>query len=76
MIKQYKGQKISKGLFGVLQFSQKTNERIRRSSKNEFVCSFFGRIQGYQKFFRNYLTFTDSNKSTGKETGKTHLCAA
>ena len=42
-----KGQIISKGLFGVLEFSQKTNERIRRSSKNEFVCSFFGRIWGY-----------------------------
>ena len=33
------------------------NERIRRSSKNKFVCSFFGRIHGYQKSFRNYLTF-------------------
>ena len=52
-----KGQIISKGLFDVLEFSQKTNERIRRSSKNEFVCSFFGRIHGYQKSFRNYLTF-------------------
>ena len=39
-----KGQIISKELFGVLEFSPKTNERIRRSSKNEFVCSFFGRI--------------------------------
>ena len=39
-----KGQIISKGLFGVLEFSQKMNERIRRSSKNEFVRSFFGRI--------------------------------
>ena len=28
-----KGQIISKGLFGVLEFSQKTNERIRRSSR-------------------------------------------
>ena len=52
-----KGQIISKGLFGVLEFSQKTNERIRRSSKNEFICLFFGRIQGYQKSFRNHLTF-------------------
>ena len=33
-----KGQIISKGLFGVLEFSQKTNERIRLSSKkNSFV---------------------------------------
>ena len=30
---QTKGQIISKGFFGVLEFSQKTNERIRRSSK-------------------------------------------
>ena len=34
-----KGQIISKGLFGVLEFSQKTNKRIHRSSKNEFVSS-------------------------------------
>jgi hypothetical protein len=26
--------------------------------KTEFVRSFFGRIRGYQIFFRNYLTFT------------------
>ena len=53
-----KGQIISKGLFGVLEFSQKTNQWIHRSSKNEFVRSFFGRIRGYQKSFRNYLTFS------------------
>ena len=29
-----KGQIISKVLFGVFEFSQKTNEQIRRSSKN------------------------------------------
>jgi hypothetical protein len=29
-----KGQMILKGLFGVLQFSQKTNERIRHIRKN------------------------------------------
>ena len=52
-----KGQIISKGLFGVLELSQKTNERIRCSSKNEFICLFFGRIRQYQKSFRNYLTF-------------------
>ena len=56
--KVVKGQIISKGLFGVLEFSQKTNKRIRRSSKNEFVRLFFGRIRGYQMSFRNYLTFT------------------
>ena len=42
-----KGQIILKGLFVVLEFSQKTNKQIHRSSKNEFI---FGRI-------RNYLTF-------------------
>ena len=36
-----KGQIISKGLFGVLEVSQKTNERIHHSSKNEFIRSFF-----------------------------------
>ena len=45
-IKIPKGQIISKGLFGVLKFSQKTNERIRFNSKNLFV---FERIRGYQK---------------------------
>ena len=54
-----KGQIISKGLFGVLKFSQNTNEWIHRSGKNEFVCSFFGRIRGYQTSFWNYLTFTE-----------------
>jgi hypothetical protein len=49
---------ISKSLLGILEFSQKTNERIRRSSKNEFVRSFFGGIRGYQKSFRNYVTFS------------------
>ena len=36
-----KGQMISKGLFGVLEFSQKRNEQIRRSIENKFVRSFF-----------------------------------
>ena len=64
-----KGQIITKGIFGVLKFSQKTNERIRRSSKNEFVRSFFGRIRGYQKSFRNYLTFSlhRSKTATGMD---------
>ena len=57
-----KGQIISKGLFVILEFSQKTNERIQRNSKNEFVRSFFGRIRGYQKSFRNYLTFNNAKK--------------
>ena len=37
-----KGQIISNG---VLKFSQKTNKRIHRISKNEIVRSFFGRIR-------------------------------
>ena len=63
-----KGQIISKGLFGVLEFSQKTNEQIRHSSKNEFVCSFFGRIRGCQKSFRNYLTFKSNEKCQVQST--------
>ena len=38
-----KGQLISKGLVGILEFFQKTNQRIRSGTvgqKNEFVCSF------------------------------------
>ena len=34
------------------------NERTK-SSKSEFVCLFFRRIRGYQKSFRNYLTFNN-----------------
>ena len=45
----FKGQIISKGLFGVLEFSQKTNERIRFYYYDKFVSLFFGRIQGHQK---------------------------
>ena len=64
LVSNTKGQLISKGLFGILKFSQRTNERIHRSSKNEFVHSFFGRIRGYQKSFRNYLTFSYVRKFT------------
>ena len=39
-IKLNKGQIISKGLFDAFEFSQITNERICRGSKNEFVRSF------------------------------------
>ena len=60
---QQRGQIISKGLFGVLEFFQKTNKQICRSSKNEFVCLFFGRIRGYQKSFQNYLTFNGHEKN-------------
>ena len=41
-----KGQIILKDLFGIIEFSQETNEQILCSSKNEFVRSFFGRIRG------------------------------
>ena len=41
-----KGQSISKCLFGVFNFFNKTNENTSHSSKNEFICSFFGRIHG------------------------------
>ena len=40
-----KGQIILKGLFGVLEFFQKTNELIRRSSKNEYVHWFLGEFE-------------------------------
>ena len=54
-----KGQIISKGLLVSSNSPKKrTNERIHCSSINEFVPSFFGRIRGYQKSFRNYLTFS------------------
>ena len=53
-----KGQLISKCLFCVFNFFQKTNKNTSQSSKNEFVCSFFGRINGLTICFRNYLTFS------------------
>ena len=47
-----KGQMISKGLFGVLEFSQKTNEQIRRSNKNEFVRSFLREFEDTKSPFK------------------------
>ena len=44
-----KGQLISKCIFGVFTFLQKTNENKSTSSKVEFVCSFFGRKVGLKK---------------------------
>ena len=41
-----KGQIISKCLFGVFNFFQKTNANTSHTSKNEFIRSFFGRILG------------------------------
>ena len=62
MFYSVKGQIISKGLFGILGFFQKTNKQIRfqywQAKKQNSFVRFFGRIQGYQKSFRNYLTFT------------------
>ena len=46
-----KGQLISKCLFGDFNFFQKTNENTLHSSKNEFICSFFGRIHRLTIFF-------------------------
>ena len=48
----FKGQIIKKCLFGVFNFFQKTNE-MSHSSKNEFICSFFGRIHDLTICFRN-----------------------
>ena len=66
-----KGQIISKRLFGILGFFQKTNKQIRfyycQAKKNEFVRSFFGRIRGYQKSFRNYLTFNNLHHLGGQK---------
>ena len=41
-----KGQIISKRFFHGRGFFKKTNENTSHTSKNEFICSFFGRILG------------------------------
>ena len=46
---EIKGQLISKCLFGVFNFLQKTNETKSCSSKIEFVRSFFGGNVGLKK---------------------------
>ena len=43
-IKHAKGQIISKCLFGVLNFFQKTKNKKPHTCENEFIRSFFGRI--------------------------------
>ena len=48
-----KGQLISKFLFSVFTFFQKTNENKLTSSRVEFVLSFFGRKIG----LKNHLEF-------------------
>ena len=44
-----KGQIISKRFCSGRGFSQKTNENMLHTSKNKFICSFFGRILGLIK---------------------------
>ena len=52
-----KGQLISKCLFGVFNFLQKTNKNKSHGSKIEFLRSFFGGNLGLKKSFRFCLTF-------------------
>ena len=52
-----KDQLISKCLFGVFTFFQKTDENKSTSSNVEFVHSFFGRNVGLKESFRICLTF-------------------
>ena len=59
--------------FGILEFSQKTNEQIRFYYYDEFVRSFFGRIWGYQKSFRNYLTFRDLQNNVWAHLRKNYV---
>ena len=46
-----KGQLISKCLFAVFNFLQKTNKNMSHCSKIEFVCSFFGGNVSLKKSF-------------------------
>ena len=55
-----KGRLISKSLFCVFTFFQKTNENKSTSSKVEFVRSFFGRNFSWKKSFRICLTFDNT----------------
>ena len=64
-----KGQLISKCLFGIFKFFQKTNENKSHSSKVEFVCSFFGRNVSLKKSFRLCLTFTNISIQVEKSLG-------
>ena len=57
MLWQTKGQLISKCIFGIFTFFQKTNENKSTSSKVEFVRLFFGWNVDLKKLFRIYLTF-------------------
>ena len=54
-------------IFGILGFFHKTNERIcffgLTVLKTNLFVRFFGRIRGYPKAFRNYLTFSGHLKT-------------
>ena len=56
-----KGQFISKCLFGVFTFFQKTNENKSTNSKVKFVRSFFGRNVRLKKSFRICPTFINAH---------------
>ena len=56
-IETAKGNIISKGLFGVLEFSQKTNEFVFTTTTNSFVL-LLGEFEDTKKSFQNYLTFS------------------
>ena len=49
----HEGQIILKSFFGVFNFFQKTNKNMSHTNKNEFMRSFFGRINGMTICFRN-----------------------
>ena len=77
----FKGHLISKGHFGMYpQFFHKTNKKIQleyydTSGRLVFV-RFFGENCRHQKVISKLTDlYYDINKSTGKQTGKTHLCA-
>ena len=55
----FKGQLISKCLFEIVNFLEKTNENRSHSSKVEFISSFFGRNVSLNKSFRLCLTFSN-----------------
>jgi hypothetical protein len=63
----FKGQLISKGLFGMYpQFFQKTNEKIRLNFYDTSGRLVFVRfLEGFEdtpKTFRNYVTFNKENR--------------
>ena len=65
-----KGHLISKCLFGVFTFFQKTIEHKSTSSKIKFVCSFFERNVGLKKSFQICLTFSEGSEIQHKLMAK------